>query len=89
MLGDDGRPVGVMIQVADSTETAVFRQQAASLKQALLLSGIRQQELTETAESRNARLQAAIEEKEYFIAVLSHELRTPLTPILIAASMLQ
>jgi PAS domain S-box-containing protein len=89
ILGSDERPVGVMIQVTDATETALFRAQAAAMNEALLLSGIRQQELTETSEVLNARLQAAIREKEYFIAVLSHELRTPLTPVLIAASMLQ
>ena len=89
ILGGDERPTGVMIQVTDSTESAMFRAEAAAMNQALLLSGIRQQELVETSEALNARLQAAVKEKEYFIAVLSHELRTPLAPILIAASMLQ
>jgi two-component system CheB/CheR fusion protein len=89
ILGGDNRPVGVMIQVTDSTETAVFRGQAAAMNEALLISGIRQQELVEASETLNARLEAAIKDKEYFIAVLSHELRTPLTPILLAASMLR
>jgi two-component system CheB/CheR fusion protein len=93
ILGDGGtsdeHPVGVMIQVTDSTETAVFRRQAAAMNEALLLSALRQQELAERSEALRARLQAAIGEKEYFIAVLSHELRTPLTPVLLAASMLQ
>jgi signal transduction histidine kinase len=89
ILGSDERPAGVMIQVTDSTEIAVFRQHAAAMNQALLLSGISQHELTETSASLNAGLQAAIKDKEYFIAILSHELRTPLAPVLIAASMLQ
>jgi two-component system CheB/CheR fusion protein len=89
ILGGNDRPAGVMIQVTDSTETAMFRAQAALMNESLLLSGIRQHELNETAETLNVGLQAAIEEKEYFIAVLSHELRTPLTPILLAASILQ
>jgi two-component system CheB/CheR fusion protein len=89
ILRADERPVGVMIQVTDSTETAIFRRQAAATNEALLLSGIRQHELTEASEALGVRLQDAIREKEYFIAVLSHELRTPLAPVLIAASMLQ
>src|SRR5688572_14762774 len=40
ILGSDERPVGVMIQVTDSTETAVFRTQAAEMNQALLISSI-------------------------------------------------
>lgn len=89
ILGRDGRTAGVMIQVTDSTETANFRAQAAAMNESLLLSGIRQHELNESSEALNVGLQAAIKEKEYFIAVLSHELRTPLTPVLIAASILQ
>lgn len=89
ILGTDEHPVGVMIQVTDATETAVFRAQAAAMNEALLLSGVRLHELAEASEALSARLQAAIGEKEYFIAVLSHELRTPLTPILLAASGLE
>ena len=82
ILGDDERPAGVMIQVTDSTETAVFRHQVTAMNESLLLSSIRQQELTEVAE-------AAVKEKQLFIAVLSHELRAPLAPLLVASSMLQ
>jgi two-component system CheB/CheR fusion protein len=89
VLADDERPVGVMIQVTDSTEIAIFRGQAAEMTQSLLRSAIRQHELVEMADALNARLHTAIKEKEYFIAVLSHELRTPLTPVLLAASILQ
>jgi two-component system CheB/CheR fusion protein len=87
--GRDEHPSGVIIQVADSTETAVFRRQAAAMNESLLLSVIRQQELAEAAESLSARLETALREREYFIAAVSHELRTPLTPVLLAASMLQ
>jgi two-component system CheB/CheR fusion protein len=86
--GRDRTTVGAMLQVSDSTEIAVFRRQAVTMNEALVLSGIRQHELIETTEALNARLQAALNEKEYFIAVLSHELRTPLAPVLIASSML-
>jgi hypothetical protein len=64
ILGGDDRPVGVMIQVTDSTETAVFRGQAAAMNEALLISGIRQQELVEASEALNARLEAAIKDKD-------------------------
>ena len=89
ILDADEQPVGVMVQVTDCTETAVFRAQTAAMNEALLLSSIRQQELVEESQALNARLQDALREKEYFIAVLSHELRTPLTPILFAASILE
>ena len=89
IIGDDDRPVGLAIQVTDSTETAVFRQQAVAMNEALLLSGIRQRELTEASEALNARLQAASEAKDHFLAVLSHELRNPLNPVLATASLLR
>jgi two-component system CheB/CheR fusion protein len=89
ILGSGKHPVGAMIQVTDSTEIALFRKQTAAMNQALLLSGIRQHELVEASAALNDRLQAALQEKEYFIAVLSHELRTPLTPVLLAASSLR
>jgi signal transduction histidine kinase len=57
--------------------------------EALLLSSVRLQELADGSEAVSVRLQEAVKEKEYYIAVLSHELRAPLTPVLIAASMLQ
>ena len=82
ILGADERPAGLMIQVIDSTEIALFRVHAAAMNEALMLGAVRQHELTES-------LQAIGKEREYFIAVLSHELRTPLNPVLLAASMLQ
>ena len=89
ILGADGQTAGLMIQVTDVTETAVFRKRAVAMNESLILSAIRQHELTEAEEGLNARLKIAIEHKDHFMAVLSHELRTPLTPVLAAVSLLQ
>jgi len=78
ILGADERPVGVMIQVTDATDTAHFRQQAVAMNESLLVSATRQHELTEVAESLSARLEAAVRARDHFLAVLSHELRNPL-----------
>lgn len=89
ILGADQRPAGVMIQVTDVTETASFREQVTAMNESLMVSATRQHELAAIEEKLNAALRTAIEDKDYFVAVLSHELRTPLTPVLLAATMLQ
>jgi PAS domain S-box-containing protein len=81
ILGADERPVGVIIQVTDTTEIAIFRRQVTAMNEQLLLSATRQHELTETAERANQL-------KDEFLATLSHELRTPLTSIVGWAQML-
>jgi PAS domain S-box-containing protein len=78
ILGADKRPAGVMIQVTDSTDAANFRQQSVAMNEALLVSASRQHELAEVAKTFSARLQAAVQTRDHFIAVLSHELRNPL-----------
>jgi PAS domain S-box-containing protein len=54
VVSADERPVGVMIQV---TETARFHRQATAMNEELLLTAVRQHELTEDAERLNAQLQ--------------------------------
>lgn len=81
ILGTDERPIGVMIQVTDVTETALFRKQSIAINETLLISATRQHELTEVAESLSEKLQAAVEMRDRFIAVMSHELRNPLTTL--------
>jgi PAS domain S-box-containing protein len=71
---EGGRPAGVMIQVTDSTETALFRRQAAAINEALVLSSVRQHELMEAAESLNSRLREAHDRLETRVAERTGEL---------------
>jgi PAS domain S-box-containing protein len=74
ILGEDGRPAGVMIQVTDVTDAAIFRRQAAAMNEALVLSSVRQHELVEGAESLNARLREAHDRLEGRVAERTAEL---------------
>jgi PAS domain S-box-containing protein len=53
----DKRHLGVMIQV---TETAQFHEKTLAMNEALMLSSLRQHELTEAADSLNVQLQSEI-----------------------------
>jgi len=102
ILGLDDQPAGVMIQVTDVTETAIFRRQATEMNEALVLSSIRQHELTDTAEASEVKYRRLFEtsqeqaaalavidrRKDEFLAMLGHELRNPLAPILNATLLL-
>lgn len=57
----EARPVGVIIQL---TKAVHFRQNAAAVNEALLLSALRQHEAKEAAEALNAQLQAEIAERK-------------------------
>ncbi|MCE9531939.1 MAG: response regulator [Planctomycetes bacterium] len=81
ILDANERTAGVMIQVTDITETAIFRQQAKAMNESLLVSGIRQHELTEAGTLFTAKMRAAVQTRDHFLAVLSHELRNPLTAL--------
>lgn len=79
ILGPDERPAGVMLQITDATETALFRKRAVAFNEALLISSTEQTELTDVAELLGARMSDAVRGRDHFIAVLSHELRNPLS----------
>jgi signal transduction histidine kinase/ActR/RegA family two-component response regulator len=80
ILGLDDHPAGVMIQVTDATETAVFRRQSSDMNEALILSSVRQHELTEMAEKLNVSLQAS--EVEYMRQYeITHEQTAALTDL--------
>lgn len=81
VLGADGHPVGVMVQVTDATTAAAFRFQLTAMNEALLVSGTRQHELMEATETLTVRLGDAVRTKDHFLAVLSHELRNPLAAL--------
>jgi signal transduction histidine kinase len=87
----EDRPVGVMMQV---TETTQFHQRAIAVNEQLLLSGVRQHELRETAESLNAQLKLEIADRKRmehalinseklavtarFASTMAHEINNPL-----------
>lgn len=68
VLGADRHPAGVMMQV---TETTRFHQRAGAINEALVLSSVRQHEMTEEAEKLNQRLQAEIADRK----AVNHALR--------------
>ncbi|MGD0097487.1 MAG: PAS domain-containing sensor histidine kinase [Terracidiphilus sp.] len=89
--GAEDHLVGVMMQV---TETTQFHQRAIAMNEQLLLSGVRQHELTETAERLNAQLQLEIADRKRieealvnseklavtarFASTMAHEINNPL-----------
>jgi PAS domain S-box-containing protein len=81
ILGDDERPAGVMIQVTDVTETALFRRQSVAMNEKLIVSATQQHQLADEGRSLSSRLQTAVQTRDHFLAVLSHELRNPLAAI--------
>ncbi len=74
----DGRVVGVMFQV---TETTPFHQQATAMNQALMVASMRQHELTEEAETLNEQLRRANEDLKQFAFAAGHDLQEPLRMI--------
>lgn len=94
VFGADESPRGVMLQV---TKTARFQQLAAAMNEELLLSGVRQHELTERLEKLNAQLQVEMAERirmeralrrseklavtARFALTMAHEINNPLAAI--------
>ncbi len=63
VFGVHKTPVGLVIQVTDTTEAALFHQQVTAINQELLIGSVRQHELTESAEGTNVKLQREMAEK--------------------------
>jgi signal transduction histidine kinase len=90
----EDHPVGLMMQVTDTTQ---FHQRAIAVNEQLLLSGVRQHELRETAESLNAQLKLEIADRKRmeralvnseklavtarFASTMAHEINNPLAAI--------
>jgi PAS domain S-box-containing protein len=85
VLASDGRRVGIMIQV---TETTSFLQQTTGMNQALIIGSVHQHELTEEAERLNVELQRANEDLKHFAFAASHDLQEPLRMIVIYSQLL-
>jgi signal transduction histidine kinase/ActR/RegA family two-component response regulator len=62
--GASSRPAGVIIQVADTTEAELFRQNAADMSQELMLSSVRQHERTEELQKAYEKLKEEIAKRE-------------------------
>jgi signal transduction histidine kinase len=89
--GAEDHPVGVMMQVTEATQ---FQKRAIAVNEQLLLSGVRQHELRETAEKLNAQLQVEIADRKKmeqalvkseklavtarFASSMAHEINNPL-----------
>jgi signal transduction histidine kinase len=69
-------PMGVMMQV---TETTQFHQRAIAVNEQLLLSGVRQHELRETAEKLNVQLQLEIADRKRMERALVHSEKLAVT----------
>jgi signal transduction histidine kinase len=78
VLATDGRRVGIMIQV---TETTPFHLNSTGMNQALIIGSVHQHELTEEAERLNEELQRANDDLKQFAFAASHDLQEPLRMI--------
>jgi signal transduction histidine kinase/CheY-like chemotaxis protein len=89
--GADEHPAGVMIQITEATETAVFRRQATAMNEALVVSSVRQHELIDTIrrseqDRHELEVQMFQAQKLESLGVLAggiaHDLNNMLTPVL-------
>jgi len=94
VCGAENHPAAIMMQV---TETTQIHQRAIAVNEQLLLSGVRQHELRETAENLNAQLQLEITDRKRleralvnseklavtarFALTMAHEINNPLAAI--------
>ena len=65
ILANTEQLAGIVMVVADTTASVRSRQQASAMNEALVLSGLRQHELTEQADNLNERLQRSVQETHH------------------------
>ena len=91
ILGAGGRPAGVMIQVTEATEAAVFRERARAMNEALVVSSVRQHELIDAIrrgeqdrlELERQMFQAQkLESLGVLAGGIAHDLNNMLTPVI-------
>jgi PAS domain S-box-containing protein len=63
----DDSIAALMVQITDTTDAVLWRQKTEALNQVLLLNGLKQHTLTESAESLNARLLRGMRETNHRI----------------------
>ena len=82
MLGiPNKKPIGLMVQITDSTESMKDKKKSVEANQQLLLSSVKQHELSEQFELTAKELQFKTEELEGIIGIVSHDLRAPLVNV--------
>ncbi len=69
-------PAIVMVQVTNTTETVLFRRHVTRMNEELLVSSVRQHEMTEIADLLNARLNRSIQESHHRIKNNLHVVST-------------
>ena len=92
-----GRPIGLVVRLTnanasdDSARSLQAEQISQELKQAneaLVLAGLREQELAERATQLYQQARSAIRDREDLLAVVAHDLRNPLSSMLMMVGLL-
>lgn len=65
VLDHDEHPVGLLVQITDTTEAYLMRQQSAALNESLLIAGLHQHTLKAEADDLNVRLERSMQETQH------------------------
>jgi signal transduction histidine kinase len=94
MLGDDNRPLGLLIQVsARAGQVPVppngTPDELLDVNQRLVLAGLKAQEQADVELTLRGQAEAALNVRDEFMSIAAHELRTPVTAIKAGAQLAQ
>jgi signal transduction histidine kinase len=85
MLGDDERPIGLLIQVSAQAGSLPNRDgtsdELMDVNKRLVLAGLKAQEQAEVEVTLRGQAEAALNVRDEFMSIAAHELRTPVTAI--------